>query len=372
MSTDDKKDGESEKRKHKKIENLGEPLKFSLAPTDGLHVNGAGNPSGVFLNKDNSLVLGSANNLNGAVAFQSPAYSSGLLGIEAAHKNFYELVQSPTVTDSIADITSLGATATAGYQDMINTPAVTGAISQIGAYGSMVKDHMDAITVTMPQVSSLSFPTLQNSSVFNAMGLSAAGGLLTYEGKSLQELEKLEKEEQQKIVNDLNKKIDKQEKLLDEQVKDNQRKGDELSQVKTELGQLKDYVKQLEPKLKKVTSVDKGEKQGDIWFNKIGVVRISNKIIGELEPGSRDFHFFAILFECYPLTVDYETLTYRTLERLGKTAQSKTPQNYCQTAKSDIKKHASRIAELIGDYATEDGKKGYRLISPERQKRTRN
>lgn len=136
---------------------------------------------------------------------------------------------------------------------------------------------------------------------------------------------------------------------------------------------IQSHFKHLKSQSNKVTNTDKGEKNGNIWFNnKTGAIWVSNVKVGELEPGSRGFHFFAILFEFYPMTVDYPTLTKKILERLKKKTQSKTPQNYCQTVKSDIKRYAHRTAELIKDFTTEKGERGYRLISPERQKKPRN
>lgn len=370
MKSDQKKDGENDKRKHKKIENLGESSQASAVPSSNVLFNEANELQGVLSNNDSNLSLDSASQQSETVTLQLPASSSMLLeSTEAANKTLHDFALSPLVNDAIAQIETFS-DAAARIQDAIKMPDVTDVVYQIQNYENTIRNHMDAIKVALPEIPKLSFPTLENSSLFNETGLSALSGLLTYKGKSVQELEQ---EEQQEVIKELSKKIEKQEKLLDEQLKDNQRKADELSQVKMEIVQLKDYFKHLKSQSRKVTSTDKGEKKGNIWFkNQTGAIWVSNVRVGELEPGSRSFHFFAVLFEFYPMTVDYPTLTKKILERLKKKTQSKTPQNYCQTVKSDIKRYAHRTAELIKDFTTEKGERGYRLISPERQKKPRN
>lgn len=117
---------------------------------------------------------------------------------------------------------------------------------------------------------------------------------------------------------------------------------------------------------KAISSSEKRENSKIVSFDgSNGKVCYRGDECGELRPHTREYYMFKLLYEARPSVLCYESLARSVKLKFSKMGESsKNSPAYCQEIRLIINKKMPKIAEMIGSYSDECGKKGYRFVIP--------
>ena len=243
-------------------------------------------------------------------------------------------------------------------------PTLTGLQDTVGS----IKQNWDQLNSSL-----LFVDDFGTSSLFKGLGGVVSGDDILLEGKSLYDFEGEERKEEIQKVKEA---LEKSDRFKSEEINELKRRIKNLEQEKSKNNlEGLEVMRRLENRdagLPLPKKVSRGSQVGNITFNyETGKVFVGRKLGGQIQPNSRDYHFFCILFKARGETVAYSDLVEKLSNCFGGQGSSaKTPNNYCQSVKSEIKGYAPTVAARIRSYSNLEGR-GYRLICFDHQKNIR-
>lgn len=259
-------------------------------------------------------------------------------------------------------------------------------------YGASIVDGHVALSLKdhISGSPSISLSELTISPMFKELGGSVTGDDVLIGGKSLydftpaqiaEELKRLEGKLNESSKNS-QEKIEKIEALFSQKMlraeEVNEEKTRELDEVKISAAQDRlEYEKikklldayqvgsnsEMTSLVQKIGQVVFDRETGEIFWDG------RKKMLGQLEPHSQDYAFFSVLFDGAGRSLPYSVICNKLGRKLRQ--DGKDDPNFCQAIKAGIKKYAPLVAELVEDYSTFSGGKGYRLICYKSQKKVR-